>query len=774
MHLNTSDHARGIYLGAILEQTNADILKTMVAHWGGLSKWNKMDCVHFLLRTMPSQEGQHTLWEHSSPFERAALSFIKSDLSRNKRLNFASVALRAAMTGANIPIVEGYYGAQPINWLQSLFEKGIILNPNGYGSRMPSEFYGGAGFTINSPAIAFAPQLDLSTLPRVSANPAPRPQRTLMRRPQAVALNHLSFVRALETVGEIKVNKTGAQAIAAASNNKIIKALLKSGWTNTEDFTYDGQLFVQPISAYTVAARWGKLLKANDSFSNLTLTISSDQFAELDYARQTGYFLSGITAAEDWLEDIGSQPAQESLYDSGPTYVLGRELLLMALQLLPAALQTDFVSIKALSQMIFQGVGEYFSIQPHRPFRPFFSTYRYGRNPSDQVLAQVKYERELADWRVKITQFWHEHDEAWLQQAFSSWLYAWGVVELGFDDSSSIPTSFRLTDLGRAVLGLSDDETLQQSASSIPDVAGAWVVQPNFEVLVYLDRASPAQLALLERYAERIQTNQHTANYRLTKQSVYEALERGGAFEMLIGKLTAGAANGVPNNVQRELQEWTAQREQYTLRQVARLVEFPTPQAREEAIRSGLKGNPVGERFLIIERATKFRPSQLVRIDYAQPRPPSLHIDEEALITADHTNDLLVLAQLNQWAKALPNDRWQLTQASVAAAAKKGARYEQLEQLLLVHSKNKLPRLIEIALRAWSGEWKKIELEQVIVLRCVDATMLQALANSRQFKGLLRGTIAPNIALVKRESLDELKAQLAWLGLEPGLITLDV
>ena len=100
MHLNTSDHARGIYLGAILEQqTNADILKKMVAHWGGLSKWNKMDCVHFLLRTMPSQEGQRTLWEHSSPFERAALSFIKSDLSRNKRLNFASVALRAAMSG---------------------------------------------------------------------------------------------------------------------------------------------------------------------------------------------------------------------------------------------------------------------------------------------------------------------------------------------------------------------------------------------------------------------------------------------------------------------------------------------------------------------------------------------------------------------------------------------------------------------------------------------------------------------------------------------------
>ena len=118
------------------------------------------------------------------------------------------------------------------------------------------------------------------------------------------------------------------------------------------------------------------------------------------------------------------------------------------------------------------------------------------------------------------------------QPHVDQWVYTLGLVELAVEGTT--PVALRLTDLGRA---LCIPTWLSRIESTPAEAQTAWVVQPNFEIVVYLDRATPQQLAFLERHAERIQAQQHVAQYRLTREAVYAALESGSTLEKLLTTL---------------------------------------------------------------------------------------------------------------------------------------------------------------------------------------------------------------------------------------------
>ncbi len=125
-------------------------------------------------------------------------------------------------------------------------------------------------------------------------------------------------------------------------------------------------------------------------------------------------------------------------------------------------------------------------------------------------------------------------------------------------------------------------------------------MQPDFEVIVYLDQAAPTQIAFVERHAERVQAQAHIARYRLTRDSVYRGLGRGSTLEELLANLRAGAAQDLPQNVTATISEWAARRERIELHRQAQLLEFATPAARQRALADGLAGTAVGERFVLL------------------------------------------------------------------------------------------------------------------------------------------------------------------------------
>jgi len=136
-------------------------------------------------------------------------------------------------------------------------------------------------------------------------------------------------------------------------------------------------------------------------------------------------------------------------------------------------------------------------------------------------------------------------------------------------------------------------------APDAPSMPGgpAWVVQPNFEVVAYPAQLDAAALGLL-RAAEAVRFDEHSVTYRLTRESVYAALEGGMTLDTLLGGLERASAAPVPGGVRSTVQGWAARRERLVFHQGVTLLEFPDGAARD-AYRAVSGGRAIGETLLL-------------------------------------------------------------------------------------------------------------------------------------------------------------------------------
>jgi hypothetical protein len=343
-----------------------------------------------------------------------------------------------------------------------------------------------------------------------------------------------------------------------------------------------------------------------------------------------------------------------------------------------------FFALDDLEQALFARIGERFSLSYDPP-----PLYSYNKDPEEVRRAEQ-------EWRQQLRAEWLRRERPWVTAALITWLYYLGIVEIGLVGEQ--PVCVRLTDLGRAILSPESAATFEETR-----VGPAWLVQPDFEIVVYLDQAAPGQIAFVERHAERLQAQSHVARYRLTRESIYQGLEGGTTLDELLENLRAGAAHDLPQNVAATIREWAARREQITLHRRAQLLEFADQAARQRALDGGMAGTPVGERFVLF--ATM--PSQLpahTRIDYTLDLPRCLAVTEEGSIRLVRpAGDLLLHPQLGQWADVQPDGTWQLSNAGVAQAIRSGASISQLIGLLQARLTHQLPPLLGVVLRAWAG-----------------------------------------------------------------------
>jgi hypothetical protein len=268
----------------------------------------------------------------------------------------------------------------------------------------------------------------------------------------------------------------------------------------------------------------------------------------------------------------------------------------------------DWYSLDDLELLLFERISDRFSLVRFLP-----SPLQFQKAVGNQA--------EIAQrWQEERRKDWQNREKQWLRQAFATWLYLLGIVELGLtrsittdppptskkkSSSESLPpnqtdaiVSFRLTELGRTLL---HPELAERSMETV--LQPAWIVQPNFEILVYLDLVVPLQIVFLDRYAERIDIQQHTAQYRLTRESVYRGLERGSSLEEFLDLLRTSAKVPIPQNVDIDIRQWGGLREQITLRRDTQILEFADTEIMQAAIAKGLKGKVIG-RFVLIEETT--------------------------------------------------------------------------------------------------------------------------------------------------------------------------
>ena len=96
----------------------------------------------------------------------------------------------------------------------------------------------------------------------------------------------------------------------------------------------------------------------------------------------------------------------------------------------------------------------------------------------------------------RLLAFWLADEAVWAANAIMVTLATLGLVERGHTTDKKFRPCFRLTELGRAVFGAPEVEAAQR-----PGDARFLTVQPNLEVVAYLESADARQVCTLSRFA---------------------------------------------------------------------------------------------------------------------------------------------------------------------------------------------------------------------------------------------------------------------------------
>ncbi len=711
-----------------LQQANVEHLKKAARLWGGDYKYRKADCITLISKGLANPAKVRQVIANLEPYERIALAITKR-MGGIIGIKALGLALRAS--GVSIPVSP--YHDQLKEVVRPLVEKGLFLCNSTWGL-FSLDGYGGDEVFSDYRLLEEVEEFQCQPLSPLAA---PSPPASIIRQGAVVSLELIGILQAIENIGGL--NLTKSRTIRVNDLRKLSKSLK---WQH-EKITIDGLEFPDPSSAFVSTLCHADWLILEDE-ERLVLNSSIEEFANLSYSQQINPLLWGFQKVEDWQEGLFSSWVNQE------NYANMRVALLLVLKSLPVE-SDNFWTLDELDRILYDRIGRYFSLHGGSRYR-FTSV---GKNPEQD-------HKQKAQLEQKQRQEWLKTERPWLERALTTWLYFLGIVEIGL--KSGKPVSFRLTPLGKQVLHSQlTSEVLDDFITSQP----AWLVQPNFEIVVYLNATNSQQLAFLERHAQRVKIEAHVAIYQLNRESVYQALEKGSSLENLLEQLQAGSSVPLPQNVAIDIRSWGQLREEISLYQQAQLLEFPDAQARQEVLAKGrVKGECLGDRFLLLAEAVTL-PKTLVqqRIDYGKKLPPCLSVTEQGKIQLTTTPDFLLPDYLDKWAERQSEKTWQLTPESIKKVIQAGGIINELLSLLEDRSTHSTPKYLALALKGWAGKFKKVELANVVVLHCPDAEVFELIADHSNFKNYWLGKLANGIFLVDQSQVKAVKTKLAQLGI---------
>lgn len=743
-----------------LSNLNADKLKKLARRWTGkdANKMNKEQALTAVKKGFEDPQAVRALVERLSDFERAGLGLIK--LRGGRTAYTEEIAGELLMLGlpfkGKAGAFQGYdHENAHYSALNALLEAGLLIRIDGGGQAIGRYYPSVAVFADAQVLAAIAPlppqSLDLQPL-------AQQGRAEFVRRPGEVLLHLVAFTQALSRVGPLALSAKGLRAKPAVA--KLAKAL---GWKETPTEQSPTPL-PNALGFYLSLFEAAGLLVMDPT--GRTLMLQQAQVAELlaqPYTEQAKRWAQAYRRLHQWVEYV---PPQVYLYGDhelvGPSkFNALRAALLLGLAALPEP--TAWYRLEDLSDALYDRIGPYFSLGYRSHFYPPYQT------PPEKVpMLRAQWEREQhAHWR--------EREHAWIAHAIAGPLFHLGLVELGYapGERAILPNGFRLTEAGRAATG-GLFRTEAHPAPALMPAQPCVVVQPNFDVIVYLDSADPKQLGFIERIAERRQLGNATAVYRLTREATYQALESGVTADALIATLQASSRHPLPDSVARTLTDWAARRERLSVHLNASVLEFESQAARDAALTAGqVRGITVGERFVQVESlAGGFRPGSTIAYEPALPK--CLTASETGEIVIDpNARDLLINGELTGYCEPLPADayRWRITGESIRQASVRGWTAKEILSRLARRTRHPLPPILACAIAAWSGGRAApgpLSVPTVPILQVTDREVALAISVSKVFKPYLLGQLGAHAFLVKPDRATELIAKLSELGFVVG------
>ncbi len=368
--------------------------------------------------------------------------------------------------------------------------------------------------------------------------------------------------------------------------------------------------------------------------------------------------------------------------------------------------------------------------------------------------------RAILSQAREITPAWK--DRAW--QTHEARLYAWMLSallrDLNMVDVSEDGALVRVTPFGRYALGAgplpAEAETTHREAL---------VVQPDFEVLLYMDRCPPDLRRKLDAFCERVRGGP-VSTYKLTKEAVYRGVRSGmapGEFVTMLGRY---AMRAIPDNVREQVATWERRLEAVTLRARCELLECQDAATARQLETSIPGARLIGTRFVLVPSAPK---DVRVRIDYRRPlrrfmkqepglqfRVPWEHahlflehaVCDVADIAPDKKGGYLVSLARTKLQRA---DDWALYAAQLDALCEEplASRYR-------------------LAMRAWSGDIEPASSATATIVRFDDPEVCDALLELPDVAALLEGRLGLYALVVRHGQLAHFKKALKEHGIPVG------
>ena len=358
-----------------------------------------------------------------------------------------------------------------------------------------------------------------------------------------------------------------------------------------------------------------------------------------------------------------------------------------------------------------------------------------------------------AAWRDRT---WQLHERRLFQWMVQTLFANIGIVE--FADEERV---FRVTDLGRFALGVGDAPHDAERAQH-----DALVIQPDFEVIAYVDRCSPDLRRKLDVFCERLRGGP-VSTYRLTQESVYRGVRAGVSTDELIQILEIHSARPVPANVKEQFSTWNHKVASVTIRTKCRLLEYVTERDAQDAVQKGSGLRHLGGRFVLCE--TGNNGTSPVRIDYSRPLGPcAAQKDGLALHVPWERAHLFVRRRLEDLGEVTTSDSGDLVFRLERDRGKRGVDWglqaAQLETLV----EGPLASRYRAALRAWSGEVAAPSALSATLIRFEDEETCDAALQLPDVARHVEGRLGLFTLVARKGGLPAIKQALKLLGMPLG------
>jgi len=354
-----------------------------------------------------------------------------------------------------------------------------------------------------------------------------------------------------------------------------------------------------------------------------------------------------------------------------------------------------------------------------------------------------------AAWRDRA---WQNHEKRLLYWMIHSLLANLGIVELADDGKL-----FRVTALGRYALGvgLAPEET----DGSVRD---ALVVQPDFEVIAYLDRCPADLRRRLDLFCERLRGGP-VSTYRLTQDSVYRGVRSGVSTEEFIQILESHSSRPVPANVREQFTTWDRKVAAVAIHRHCKVLEYRSENLAVQAAGEDPGLRHLGGCFCVIQDGNA--PAG-VRIDYRNSTAPcATQSDGLGLHVPWSKADLFVRRRLEELGKVNVNGSGDLDFELCKRTARRDVDWGLLAAQLETLVEGPLAARYRAALRAWNGDMPPPSALTATLVRFEDAEACDAVLELPEVRSHVEGRLGLYTLVVRKGGLTAVKRALKSFGM---------